>query len=94
MGSKVIEIEQTLAAKYHAAKATFDDGWKLGAYDWLQANAVGFMITIMLSEQQFEAAWQRVRDGKAPVPEFDAALEKWRQAHVDALKEFKTRSGR
>lgn len=87
-------IETALANKYYAATALLDDGWKLGAYEWLQANAIGHMVNIMLAEQQFEAAWKNVRDGKAPESEFDVALEKWKAAHVEALKEFKARSGR
>ncbi len=86
-------LEQSLAAKFNAASAAFADSWKVGTFDWLQGNAIGAMVTITLAEQQLDATWLRVKQGTAPVSEFDAALEQWRQAHVGALKEFTSRSG-
>lgn len=86
-------LEQALVTKFHAAKGTFDAAWKTGAYQWLHENAVGSMVTIVLAEEQFDAVWAKARIGQATIPEFDAALERWTQAHVEGLKEFNARSG-
>ncbi len=87
-------LEQTLVSKFHWAKNSFDNHWKTGAYEWLQANAIGSMVTITLAEQQLESVWAKARVGQAPIEEFDAALERWKVAHAEALKEFLVRSGR
>jgi len=86
-------LEQTLVSKFHAAKNTFDAAWKTGAYEWLHNNAIGRMVTIVLTEEHLDAVWAKARAGQAPVSEFEAALEKWKQAHVDGLQEFNVRSG-
>ena len=84
---------QGLVASFNRAKDVFADGWGVGTYQWLQTNAIGATVRIALAEQQLDAVWLKTKAGQATVAEFDAALETWKQAHVDALKEFQARSG-
>jgi hypothetical protein len=85
--------DQVLAAKFNAAKNVFADAWKVGTYDWLKANSMMATMTMALAEQQLDATWLRVRAGQASIEEFDAVLERWKTAHVNALAEFNARSG-
>lgn len=86
-------LEQTLANKFRQAQAVFADGWKVGTFDWLKENAVGAVVTINLAEQQMETAWAAARKDPSKIADFDAALDRYKQAYVGALTEFRARSG-
>lgn len=86
-------LEQSLAAKFHAAKDTFASGWKIGTHLWLMDNEPGALAVTMLAEKDMEAVWEQAKSNAALVPFFDAALERWRTAHVEALGKWRARSG-
>lgn len=86
-------LDQMLATKFHAAKNAFDERWQTGVYEWLQANSIGTMVTLTLTEQQLDSVWAETRRNPSRLADFEAALARWQQAHVVALKEFLERSG-
>jgi len=84
--------EQSLASKFHAAKSTFDSRWTEGTFDWLRQFAPGHLVVMDLAEKQLDSTWIDARRDPGSVPQFDAALERWRSAHVAAVDEYHSKN--
>lgn len=85
-------VDQALAARYQAVAATFSGRWREGTLDWLRRNAVGNVVVMTMAEDQLNAAWVRARQGQSVTAEFEAALERWRQAQTAAIAEFESKN--
>lgn len=86
-------LEQTLLSKYSQAKDAFADGWKVGTFAWLQQNAIGMTVTLTMAENALDSAWLAAKKNPSRLGDFDSALNRWKHAHIDAMQEFRNRSG-
>lgn len=85
--------EQSLANKFRQATDTFSGDWREGTFDWLKQNAAPALAKIDQAEKNLDAAWKEAKADPMNGMKFEIALGLWKNAHVEALNEFKMRTG-